>query len=178
MNPLDEYLEMRKEAFKLPIGMGTQLAGVGMTMGLGAAAAHAIPVADKIYGAITKRRDFNEMMETNPDLQELQAEDDTFFNQAYSSLRRVNPTFGRDPIIAGSYMKKMMINKDQAGLTLAQSVKAPDAGGPAVGRVPTMGIGPLDMSASTGLREMQAGEELSGMAGGGYPDPSAGRYLG
>lgn len=135
MNPLDEYF-MTKEAFGLG-GVGSAIKGalgsdvgkgLAVTVGSAALLAGAVPAAQKIWGAVTRQRDFKEMMSTNPDLVETQREDPRFFNSAYNSLRRVNPTLGRDPIIAGSYMKKMMANRDAAGLILAGSVKSPEAG--------------------------------------------------
>lgn len=141
MNPLDEYF-MEKDAFNF--GAAAQQAGqaakgfagsdvakgIATSVGAMALMGAGVPAAHKIWSAVTRRGDFKEMMETNPDLREVQQEDPRFFNNAYNSLRKVNPTFGRDPIIAGSYMKKMMANKDAAGLTLASSVKAPEAGLP------------------------------------------------
>jgi len=139
LNPLDEYF-MEKSAINFGAAAhqaGNAARGVagsdvakGMAISVGATAALGMlaPAVQKVWGAMTKGRDFKEMMGTNPDLRDIQQQDPRFFGQAYSSLRRVNPTFGGDPIIAGSYMRKMMANKDAAGLTLAQTVKAPDAG--------------------------------------------------
>ena len=131
MNPIDSYLRMRKEAGffsgwqDAATGMGRRamlgaaVAGGGALVGAGVAA------VGKIREAVTRSGDFRQMMEVDPSLKEIQAERPAFFNQAYNSLRRINPTFGGDPIIAGSYMRKMMANPDAAGLTLAQSVKPP-----------------------------------------------------
>lgn len=168
MNPVDEYLELRKEAFGmssvrgvLPRNVGSQVAAAGMTLGLGAALGAAVPIADKIYGAVTRSRDFKGMMEVNPDLQEMEAQDSQFFNQAYNSLRKVNPTFGRDPIIAGSYMRKMMNNPEAAGLTLASTVKTPEAGGPSyqATKVPGIHADPTT-TAQDFLGDVKAQQEL------------------
>jgi hypothetical protein len=169
MNPLDEYLEMTKEASfgallkgawkgltsagpqqlstLKPAGspdawigaatQGLQLgrkaqAGLATAAG-GAALAGGAAAFAKIRNSISKKRDFKQMMATDPELAQLQKEKPKFFNQAYSSLRNVNPTFGKDPIVAGSYMRKMMANPDAAGLTLAQSIKAPQADSGPVG---------------------------------------------
>lgn len=129
MNPVDEAL-MAKEAFfqNLKAGIGKALggeaigSGVGTALG-GAAIAGLGMAAMKIRDAIGKRSDFKEMMTLNADLKGEQEQDPRFFNAAYNSLRRINPEFGRDPIIAGAYMRKMMANPDAAGLTVAQSVK-------------------------------------------------------
>lgn len=123
MNPLDEYLQMKKEAIWRDVGhkvlMGGALAAGGALIGAGAS------VIDKIRDSISHKRDFQEMMSIDPELKNIQAERPAFFNQAYNSLRRINPAFGTDPIIAGSYMRKMMANPDAAGLTLATTVKPP-----------------------------------------------------
>ncbi len=150
MNPLDDYLEMKKQAIQLPLPgfrgtVGGAIRRFGRTVineesrdtaakafgagALGAAGAAAFgglqAAGKKILGAGRKRQDFSEMMEAHPDLQDVQQENPRFFNQAYSSLRRMNPTYAKDPMIAGSYMKKMMASPDTAGLTLAQSFKQP-----------------------------------------------------
>ncbi len=141
MNPLDEYL-MEKDAINFGAmarqagqaakgaGVGDVAKGVATSVGAMALMGAAVPAVQKIWSAVTRRGDFKDMMSTNPDLRDVQQEDPRFFNSAYNSLRKINPTFGSDPIIAGSYMRKMMANKDAAGLTLAQSVKTPEAGPP------------------------------------------------
>jgi hypothetical protein len=86
--------------------------------GLGAAGAGVAAVsfgAQKLYDAITKRRDFRLMLEHNPDLHEHLERDPKFFNQAYSSLRSVNPQFSKEPLIAGNYMRQMMDAPMSAG---------------------------------------------------------------
>lgn len=167
MSPLDEYLEMKKEA--ISPGLKGTLSGAaattGISLGLGAALAGMAPVVDKIYGAVTRSRDFKEMMEVNPDLQQVQADDPKFFNNAYNSLRRVNPTFGRDPIVAGSYMKKMMANPDAAGLTLAQSVQSPQAGGPRF-QMPQAKVTTPELGPKAQVESMRAQQMVQGMGGG------------
>jgi hypothetical protein len=82
------------------IGAGASAAvGAGIA-GVGAAAAH-------IHDAATKRRDFMRMMQMNPDLHDAHARDPKMFNQMYSSLRTFNPAFARDPIVAGTYLRRM-----------------------------------------------------------------------
>ena len=128
-NPLDDAL-MAKEAFFREAAtafkgmMGGKAVGEGLghtAIGLGIAGMGA--AAMKIKDSISKKRDFKEMLSLNDDLHQEQDQDPKFFNAAYNSLRRTNPEFGRDPIVAGSYMRKMMANPDAAGLTIAQSVK-------------------------------------------------------
>jgi len=140
MNPLDEYMKLRKEgsfwggvgsAFSGPnrASMGTDLtrkalAGGALALG-GAVIGAGASVVAKIRESIAHKNDFRQMMTIDPELKAIQAERPQFFNQAYNSLRRINPAFGEDPIIAGSYMRKMMANPDAAGLTLATTVKPP-----------------------------------------------------
>jgi len=146
MNPLDEYFMCKQAGWQESLsgaspGMasrawsaakgaaGTNLGqaailGVGGAT-LGAAVTQMPAAVQKIWGAITKRRDFKQMLEINPGLTEVQAEDPQFFNHAYNSLRRLNPTYGSDPLVAGSYMRKMMGNREGAGITLAQTLQTP-----------------------------------------------------
>lgn len=132
MNPIDEAL-MSKQAFfgavgKAVSGVAAGGAGSSFLQGMGAAAGTGLiagigMAAIKIRNSISKKRNFKEMMSLNDDLRAEQSQDPKFFNAAYNSLNRVNPQFGRDPIVAGSYMRKMMANPDAAGLTIAQTVK-------------------------------------------------------
>lgn len=138
-NPIDDYLEFKKEAVLSGAlrGIGRGLSkltaeDVGARMGEGAltvaggmAATGLGVAAKKIMGAITKRRDFNEMMTLNDDLKSYQNRDPKTFNAAYSSLRRMNPTFAGDPVVAGAHMRKMMENPDAAGLTLVSTFDKP-----------------------------------------------------
>jgi len=155
MSPLDEYMELRKEAATQMLlpgfrrGAGTlmrefghsavspQAVGeMGRAFGIGAVGAAgaamfggAVSGVRKLMGAASAKRDFRDMMDTHPDLHDVQQENPRFFNQAYKSLRRMNPTYAKDPMIAGSYMKKMMASPDTAGLTLAQSFRQPQEHG-------------------------------------------------
>lgn len=138
-NPLDDYVAMRKQAGLWDAFTGGATKGVGelgkqLVTGAGLAAGGALLAGGalavgKIRESIARKNDFKQMMSVDPELKDLQAERPAFFNQAYNSLRRINPSFGGDPIVAGSYMRKMMANPDAAGLTLAQSVKPPQLGG-------------------------------------------------
>jgi hypothetical protein len=157
MNPIDEFLEMKKTAApKMPkahhtmrmaeagkrvaqgVGKGLggamdprtlsgQVAATGLTIAGSAALMAMVPAAQKIHTAVTKNRDFKQMMEVNPHLEEVREQNPEMFGHAYDSLRSLNPTFGKDPLVAGAYMNKMMMNPEQAGITLSQSVKQPAA---------------------------------------------------
>ncbi len=132
MNPVDEFLEMKKTAAPSPhssvaIGnaLNSPLGATALTVAGSAALLAMVPAAQKIHTAVTKKRDFKQMMEVNPHLEEVREQDPKMFGHAYNSLRNINPTFGKDPLVAGAYMNKMMMNPEQAGITLAQSVKPP-----------------------------------------------------
>lgn len=111
-NPLEQYLEKKAgigellgkakdPAFNAAVG--------GLTMGGLTAGTAAVSFgAKKLYDAITKKRDFREMLAANEDLREHLERDPKFFNQAYTSLRSVNPQFASEPMIAGHYMRQMM----------------------------------------------------------------------
>jgi hypothetical protein len=48
------------------------------------------------------------------------------FNQMYSSLRRMNPAYARDPLVAGTYMRQMLDSPLSAGGLLTQTVSTRD----------------------------------------------------
>ena len=108
--------EMARE---VPRAVGGMAAAAGF-----AGAAHGV---GKLLGSIRKKRDFEEMMETNPDLATHQEDNPKFFNSAYTSLRGMNPTFAKDPVVAGGMMRRMMESPESAGGILASSIKSPDA---------------------------------------------------
>jgi hypothetical protein len=161
MNPLDEYVKCAQQ-MSLPFGAGSffgtggagnralnaiggQVGEQGAKMVGGALAGGALlglgAAIKKIHGAMTKHRDFKQMMGLNPQLAEAQQQRPEMFNQAYSSLRKMNPTFGADPIVAGAYMHKMMIlNPEQAGMILAEA-----AGAKMQPSSATMKLGPLEL---------------------------------
>lgn len=137
-NPLDEYLELRQEKTAGPGGtflremaqganpasafggaeVGKLLTQTAVVGGVGAL----IGAARKAYSAATKTRDYKMMLEVNPDLSEAQAGDPKMFNQLYSSLRSLNPTFASDPVVAGSYMRKMTEFPHNAGPILVETL--------------------------------------------------------
>lgn len=130
--PLDAYLEtkvaapagdfartmarsaMNPQALGQAAGAGAMAAGLGLAGG----------AAAKIVGAITKNRDFRKMMEFAPDLEQERSENPSRFNQQYSSLRRFNPSFAGDPVIASNYMRQMSQNPLAAGGVLVNAIGA------------------------------------------------------
>jgi len=125
-NKLDSYIDKRASYKVTPMSqilrqaaphIGAQVAvGVAM-MGVGAAARAS-------YQAITKRRDFRNMLQSNPDLQDHMSANPAQFNRHYNSLRSMNPNFATDPIVAGSYMRQMSLNPRTAGNVIVESLQA------------------------------------------------------
>jgi len=129
-NPLDDYF-LHKEAAGFWTGffghseaLGHDLRSAAIGAGVSLAAAAAVPAAQKLYGAISKRHEFNNMMQHNPQLQSYQKADGPRFNQTYSSLRRLNPAFGKDPLVAGGLMTRMMDEPEATSNILMEISKA------------------------------------------------------
>lgn len=159
-NPLDDYEDTRKTA-SIMGRMGSGFAGAMTPERVGGAAAGAAlglglsqvgGAASKIMSAITKQRDFRRMMELSPDLVEEHSRNPSQFNQQYSSLRRLNPMFAQDPVIAGTYMRQMSLAPETAGKVLVESL----------GSMPKQQ--PMPPWAQTGMQEFGAHRS---------PDPDA-----
>jgi hypothetical protein len=103
-----------------PVGSGF-LGGMG-TAAAAAAVAGVSMAATKMYNATTKLHDFKNMLKYNPDLVEHHQRDPKMFNQMYSSLRNMNPAFSKDPLVAGTYMRRMSENPLTAGGILTETV--------------------------------------------------------
>lgn len=128
MSAYDDFKAMKKQAFPAPTPpsfMGSVSSAAGklpgaIVSGIGATAATAAVTglgfaAQKIYDAMTKRHDFNSMLEMNPDLAEHHVNSPKMFNQMFSTLRTMNPGFSKDPMVAGTYMRRMMESPLHAG---------------------------------------------------------------
>jgi len=134
MDPIDDFLEKKEAGFfgdvwrgaTSPSGeqVGRQLTHAAIGAGAALAAAAAVPAANKILGAITKRHDFKMMMESNPNLHPHLEENPKLFNQAYTSLRSLNPTFAKDPLVAGGLMLKIMTEPAVAPSVLTEAYRA------------------------------------------------------
>ena len=100
-------------------GVGAGLAGAAVTgIGMG---------AQQLYDAVSKARDFRTMMGSsfNADLHEFQQTRPTQFNEAYNSLRSMNPAVTKDPMTAGHYMRRMMeFQPNAAGGVILESLGA------------------------------------------------------
>jgi hypothetical protein len=138
-NPVDEYIESVTPAEK-QAGLGDyarvamhsaremlgprQVGRLGMEVGMVAGASALLGAAGKAVAAATKSSDFKKMLNVNPDLVQMHAENPGQFNQFYTSLRNLNPTFAADPVVAGSYLRQMSEYPSNAGQILVQSVGA------------------------------------------------------
>lgn len=138
-NPVDDYLESSpvktktagigdfarsmvggaRGAFSGP-EVGKMLMQTGAVAGVTALAG----AAKKMYDAATKSSDYKMMLDINPDLVQAQQADPKMFNQYYNSLRRLNPTFASDPVVAGSYMRQMTEHPYNAGNVLVNAINA------------------------------------------------------
>lgn len=140
-NPVDEYLEKYGQG-RPPTTIQEGLMSSAVRAGALAGAVGLYEAAKKTYRAITKQRDFDAMMQANPDLKAEQRRDPTTFNRFYNSLRTMNPQFAAEPVVAGTYMRKMMTSPEGAGGILVESLQAGQKGGKGPGFQVTMGPEP------------------------------------
>lgn len=133
MNPVEEFFaEYGRE--KRAFGMSNRFGGAfgsALAQGAGAtlaatAVAGASVAASKLWGAATKQRNFRSMMEANPDLQEYHDRDPKSFNNMFSSLTRFNGEFASDPVVAGTYMRRMAENPLSAGGIISEGINMGD----------------------------------------------------
>ena len=130
MSAIDDILEVKTATDTAAAGgamsvMGKALAGGAGAAVAGAAVAGAGIAAQKIYDAMTKARDFRAMMGSsfNHDLHPIYQARPKEFNEAYSSLRYVNPEFSKDPMVAGTYMRRTMsFDPAQAGGLMVEAL--------------------------------------------------------
>lgn len=78
------------------------------TAGVTAAGAYGMQAVQDAYHAITKKRDFRNMLEENPDLKE--HPNPRAVQMGFTSLRTFAPKFSQDPLVAGSYVRRMAEN--------------------------------------------------------------------
>jgi hypothetical protein len=178
-NPLVDFLEeyepaTEKVAFSLG-GFGKQVAEGAMSGVAATAAAAALAgtsyAATQVYNAATKARDFRSMMSLNPDLHEHHQRDPRMFNQMFSSLREMNPTFSKDPLVAGTYMRRMVENPLTAGGILTESIstrdkfpghmdKAVDTGMSAAAKRTSMHVSPAAPDPLSALRQQHEQKKM------------------
>jgi len=133
MNPLEEFLDEYGQTKEADFAGGLKSFGGKFTEGIGTGAALAGGAAligaatmgvTALHNAATKTRDFRSMMDTNPDLHQFHQQDPKMFNQMYTSLRRANQSYAADPIISGTYMRKMMDSPMSAGGFLTDAMNS------------------------------------------------------
>jgi hypothetical protein len=136
MTPLDIAYDQVKEAaipsavadvaMELKSGFGGQfvdaLKGAGALALAGAALGGMTQAAQALHAAATKSHDYNQMMGMHPDLKE--HPNQTLVANAFTTLRRFSPAFSKDPLVAGSYVKRIVMNPDAAGGLINESLGA------------------------------------------------------
>jgi hypothetical protein len=95
--------------------LGEHAGHTALAVGSAAVAYGGAKLLQGAYDAATKSHDFKSMLDANPDLGEMHAENPKLFNQMFSTLRTFNPSFTRDPIVAGHYMRSMVGDPMHAG---------------------------------------------------------------
>jgi len=143
-NPVDAYLETAGDTktaapnlrgalsfLKPPMGralgaMKEPMMGAVINAGMSAALTGGAVAASRVIGAIQKGKQFRAMMDFNEDLHEYHQRDPKLFNQQYTSLRAMNPEFAADPLIAGTYMRRMSTESANAGGILTDALNFRD----------------------------------------------------
>lgn len=142
-NPVDAYLEKKaspfdifrapKPAMSAVTPMASSLHNLGQTVGAGAA--HALAgsavlggvaalstAAGRMYDAVTKSHDMQQMLDAHEDLRAKHQENPKEINMYFSSLRQMNPDFTKNPLIAGHFVRQMAeMGPGQAGAVLFQA---------------------------------------------------------
>ena len=117
-NPIEEFLSEKRAFGGQQLGQIGKRVGEGAQLGAafamtGAATAGIVSAAGKMYDAITKKRDFDNMIEANPHLQVHLEREPEAFNRMFSSLRTMQPEFTKDPMVAGAFMTDAMETEPQ-----------------------------------------------------------------
>ncbi len=130
-NPVNEYLEVKEAGFFSGLAEGAKKvvkhpvfqfhAGA---LGVAVAGRTILNGMDSAILAITRKRDFNNMMDHSPDLQEARQGNPKQFNAHFNRLRRMNPTFSKDPVVAATYMRQMEASPATAGVAAVQALQS------------------------------------------------------
>jgi len=86
--------------------LGLGLGAAGLTAGIRGADA----AIDSIGGPIRQRKAFNAMMDENPNLKK---EDQGDVKKIFRTLHTFNPDMAKDPLVAGSFMRRSLQYKDE-----------------------------------------------------------------
>lgn len=98
--------------------------------GLGVAAATGVGLAaSKAYDMVTKHQDFNAMLgsDMNQDVRAHHEQDPARVNQMFTTLRTMNPQFSKDPLVAGSYLRRMLDTPTAAGGIATEALQHRDS---------------------------------------------------
>lgn len=87
---------------------------LGGAVATGAVAMTGIAVS-KLYDAATKARDYRAMLAANPEVHEFARENPNMANSMFTSLRQLNPSYSKDPFVAGHFMRQMANDPNGAG---------------------------------------------------------------
>lgn len=99
-DPVTEFLDFEKQA-----GWGEFAGQAAVTAGLIGVGHVADEVYSRISNSIGKAQGFKRMLEHNP---ELAKEDRVKVQTLYNTLHNVSPSLARDPLVANSWVKRMM----------------------------------------------------------------------
>ena len=93
-----------------PVGTAPALAAGGAAvtaggMGAGYLGHHTLTGADALVQAMMKGRRFDKMMDVNP---ELGGYDENSLHLAFNTLHRFNPDMASDPLVAGTFVRRVM----------------------------------------------------------------------
>ncbi len=84
------------------------LGAVGAGIGGGAAALSG--AFDKVENRVSKNRNFDAALKSNPGLKEFKTED---LQAAYDALHRFSPEIAKEPLAAGAFLRRSMLFKDE-----------------------------------------------------------------
>lgn len=123
MNPVEEFLQIKEAGFLGNLAQGfvgdagksvghtfgrtarEGLIGAAVSTGIAAAGVGATKGVRYIQDRFGKQRDYKNMMEANPSLGDLPS---TQVQMVYNSLRTMAPTMAKDPLVAGSFVRRTM----------------------------------------------------------------------
>lgn len=128
MNPVTEFLALKEKkagwlkdmghAFKTGLSgkaIGHYLAPAVASAGVAAAGLGIRAGYEAIRDKLNKRRDYKSMIDANPALRGMDAKK---VDMVYNSLRRLSPTMARDPLIAGSFVRKTIELAPESGISI------------------------------------------------------------
>ena len=109
---------MRKKASWGTIAAETAI-GTATVAGVGAG----IAALGKLYGAagdaLTKKKDFNRMLNFSPEVRHLHKNNPKLVNAAFNTLRENNYQFSKDPLVASTFVSHMVEMQGQSAFESA-----------------------------------------------------------